>query len=309
MELRLMRSFVRVAELGSFSRAAIELRIAQPALSRQIAKLEAELGVALLYRTGRGVSLTSAGELLLVASHRLFADMDQTIREVRATSGLLAGSASIGLPPTVGRVLSIPLARRINTEFPDVKLRIVEGFSGNLVEWLYSGRVDVSVLYVEPNMPVMIAEPLVVEDLMLIGSPATLDPAGGAPIDMTAVAQLPLVVPSRPHSLRLHIDRGALDAGVALEIVLEVDALHSMIEAVRQGLACTILPPCAVCQDIEAGTLVARRIVSPGLHQTLYVATAFQRPSAVAPKRIAQVVRDAVYDLCSTGLWRRIEQG
>lgn len=308
MEFRLLRSFVRVAELGSFSRAAVELRIAQPALSRQIAKLEAELGVVLLYRTGRGANLTPAGELLLAASHRLLSDLDQTIRDVRATSGILAGSASIGLPPTVGRVLSIPLARRINTEFPDVKLRIIEGFSGNLIEWLYSGRIDVSVLYVEPNMPVMIAEPLVEEDLMLIGRPTTLDQASGAPIDMAAVAQIPLVAPSLPHSLRLHIDRGALDAGVTLDIVLEVDSLYSMIEAVRQGLACTILPPCAVQQDIQSGALIARRIVNPGLQQTLYVATAFQRPSAVASKRIAQVVRDAVYDLCSTGLWRRIER-
>lgn len=299
---------MRVAELGSFSRAAVELRIAQPALSRQIAKLEEELGVALLYRTGRGVNLTPSGEQLLAASHRLLADVDQTIREVRATSGILSGSASIGLPPTVGRVLSIPLVKRINSEFPDVKLRLIEGFSGNLIEWLYTGRIDVSVLYVDPSMPVMIAEPLVEEDLMLIGHPSTLDHAGGAPIEMSEVAHIPLVAPSLPHSLRLHIDRGALDAGVTLKFVLEVDALYSMIEAVRQGMACTILPPCAVQQDIQSGTLVARRIINPGLHQTLYVATAFQRPSAVASKRIAQVVRDAVHDLCGTGLWRKIDR-
>lgn len=299
---------MRVAELGSFSRAAVELRIAQPALSRQLAKLEEELGVSLLYRTGRGVSLTPAGEQLLTASHRLLADVDQTVREVRATSGILSGSAAIGLPPTVGRVLSIPLVQRINSQFPDVKLRLIEGFSGNLIEWLYTGRIDVSVLYVDPSMPVMIAEPLVEEDLMLIGRPDTLDRAEGAPIDMAAVADIPLVAPSLPHSLRLHIDRGALDAGVTLKFVLEVDALYSMIEAVRQGMACTILPPCAVQQDILSGALVARRIVNPGLHQTLYVATGFQRPSAVASKRIATVVRDAVHDLCSTGLWRRIER-
>lgn len=307
MEIRTLRSFIRVAELGSFSRAAVELRIAQPALSRQVRKLEEELGTDLLYRTGRGVNLTHAGEVLLQSGRQVLTDLDGLVREVQSTQGGVIGSAVIGLPPTVGRVLTIPLARRIAADFPGVNLRIVEGFSGHLLEWLYSGRVDVGVLYAEPNVPVMIAEPLVCEDLMLIGRADQLDGDSDRPVPMAEIAQMPLVVPSPPHSLRLRIDRTAADCGLELRVALEVDALFSMIEAVRQGLGVTILPGCAAQRDIAEGLLTARRIDDPGMSQTLYVATASQRPAAVASRRLARIVREAMLDLADTGLWRRLD--
>lgn len=311
MEIRTLRYFLKVAELGSFSRAALDMRIAQPALSRQIRKLEDELGVTLLYRTGRGVSLTHAGELLQESGRKVSEDLDAAARSVRASGGMMAGSAVIGLPPTVGRVLTIPLARRMHEEFPKVKLRIVEGFSGHLLEWLYSGRVDVGVLYAEPNVPVMVAEPLVEEDLMLIGRPDML-PApyrdgGRTAITLAEIASLPLVVPSQPHSLRLRIESTAAECGLTLDYVLEVDALFSMIETVRQGLGFTILPDCAARRDIDEGVLAALRIEEPSMSQTLYVATASQRPSAVSSRRLAQMVRESVNALAETGLWRRIE--
>ena len=302
---------MQVAERGSFSRAALDLRTAQPALSRQIRKLEEELGVTLLYRTGRGVSLTHAGELLLQSGRQILADLDAAVRDVRASGGLMAGSAVVGLPPTVGRVLSIPLARRVREAFPDVQLRIVEGFSGHLLEWLYSGRVDVAVLYAEPNVPVMVAEPLVEEDLMLIGRadmlPAAYRDGARREITLADIAALPLVVPSAPHSLRLRIERAAAEAGLGLTYVLEVDALFSMIETVRQGLGFTILPGCAAQRDIDEGVLTALRIEAPAMSQTLYVATASQRPAAVASRRLAQLLRESVHALAETGLWRRVD--
>ncbi len=312
LDIRTLRYFLKVAELGSFSRAALDLRIAQPALSRQIRKLEEELGVHLLNRTGRGVTLTRAGELLQDSGRKLSEQFDATFREVRASGGQLTGSAVIGLPPTVGRVLTIPLATRIKEQFPEIKLQIVEGFSGHLLEWLYSGRIDVGVLYAEPNVPVMVAEPLVEEDLMLLAQPAlleaTLGPRSGDTISMDEVARLPLVVPSAPHSLRLRIERTAAECGLTLDIVLEVDALFSMIETVRKGLGFTILPSCAALRDIRHGEIVALRIDRPAMRQTLFVATASQRPAAVSSGRLAQMVRESVFALVDTGIWRRIPQ-
>lgn len=311
MEMRALRYFLKVAEMGSFSRAALDLRIAQPALSRQIAKLEEELDVQLLYRTGRGVTLTHAGELLVESGRKLAEQFDVALREVRASGGQMAGSAVIGLPPTVGRVLTLPLARRIKHEFPEISLRIVEGFSGHLLEWLYSGRIDVGVLYAEPNVPVMVAEALVIEDLMLIGRPDMMSSALGdgprASVSMVEVAALPLIAPSPPHSLRLKIDRTATESGLKLNVVLEVDALFSMTETVRQGLGFTILPACAAQRDILEGALSALRIDEHAMSQTLYVATASQRPAAVASRRLAQMVRESIFSLAETGVWRRIE--
>lgn len=310
LDIRTLRYFLKVAELGSFSRAALDLRIAQPALSRQIRKLEDELEVRLLYRTGRGVTLTRTGELLMESGQKLSEQFDTTVRDVRASGGQLAGSAVIGLPPTVGRVLTIPLVTRIKAQYPEIKLRIVEGFSGHLLEWLYSGRIDVGVLYAEPNIPVMVAEPLVEEDLMLLARPdlleAALGPRTGETITMAEVARLPLVVPSAPHSLRLRIERTAADCGLTLDIALEVDALYSMTETVRMGLGFTILPSCAALRDIAAGGIIALRIDQPAMRQTLFVATASQRSAAVASRRLAQIVRESVFALADTGLWRRI---
>lgn len=310
VEIRTLRYFLKVAELGSFSRAALDLRIAQPALSRQIQKLEEELDVQLLYRTGRGVSLTHAGEMLVESGRKLADQFDTSLRAVRASGGQMAGSAVIGLPPTVGRVLTIPLARQIKAQFPEIKLRIVEGFSGHLLEWLYSGRIDVGVLYAEPNVPVMVAEPLVVEDLMLIGRPDMLARALGGDsresVTMAEVARLPLIAPSTPHMLRLRIERTAAECGLTLDIVLEVDALFSLTESVRQGLGFTILPGCAAPRDIAEGVLAALRIDHAAMQQTLFVATASQRPAAVASRRLAQMVRESVYSLADTGLWRRV---
>ena len=309
MEIRTLRHFLKVADLGSFSRAALDLRIAQPALSRQIRKLEEDLDVQLFYRTGRGVSLTHAGEMLQDSARRLVEQFDASIRDVRASGGRMTGSAVIGLPPTVGRVLTMPLARRIKDQFPEVRLRIIEGFSGHLVEWLYSGRIDVGVLYSEPNLPAMVAEAVVEEDLVLLGRPDLLAGAtrddDGQTITMAEVAGLPLVVPSAPHSLRARIDQTAAGCGLQLDVVLEVDALFSMIEAVRQGMGFTILPGCAAQRDIDQGALGARRIVNPTMGQTLHVATASQRPKAVATRLLAQVVCESMYTLADTGLWRR----
>jgi LysR family nitrogen assimilation transcriptional regulator len=307
MELRTLSTFVRVAELGSFSRAAIEMQIAQPALSRQVRRLEEELGVSLLYRNGRGVSPTHAGELLLASARGILAEVDAAVREVRETRGVMAGSAVIGLPPTVGRVLSIPLARQVRDRFPGVSLKIMEGFSGHLLEWLSNGRVDVAVLYAEPTVPTLLAEPLVDEDLMLIGRADMMPPLRDGTVDLAALRGLALVVPSRPHTLRRHIDHTAAVASVPLGIVLEVDALYSMIETVRQGLALTILPECAARRDLDEGVLVAARIENPRMTRTLYVATAGQRSAAVATRRLAQLVRDEVMALKRSGLWRAHE--
>jgi LysR family nitrogen assimilation transcriptional regulator len=131
---------------------------------------------------------------------------------------------------------------------------------------------------------------------------------GGDGITLAEIAALPLVVPSRPHSLRLRIERAAAEAGLALDIALEVDALHSMIETARQGLGFTILPGCAAQRDIDEGVLAALRIEQPALSQTLFVATASQRPAAVSSRRLAALVREAVHGLADTGLWRRVDR-
>lgn len=305
MELKALQSFLRVVELGSFSRASVELRIAQPALSRQVKKLEEEMGVQLLYRNGRGVSITPAGELLLAAGRKLVADADQAVMQVRLSAGQLSGSATIGMPPTVGRVLSVALAEAVRNRHPRLQLRIVETFSGNLIDWLYSGRVDVGILYAEPNIPVMIAEPVVEERLLLLGTPELMADVPPSPISMKAIGALPLVAPGPAHSLRTQIEGCAASIGASLTVRYEIESLFSMVDAVRKGLAFTVLPACAAQEEIDAGRLETREFIDPAMSRLLYIATASQRASAVASRHIAQIVRELLLDMAREGLWTR----
>lgn len=308
MELRQLGYFVTVAEAGSFSRAALSLEVAQPALSRQIGKLEEEFGVRLLNRNGRGVSLTPAGEILLRSARDVLTRVEVTAREMSAIANRLSGSAVVGLPPTVGRVLSTPLARTFRQHFPEVRLQIAEGFSGNVLEWLSTGRVDVGVLYSDPGLGAMVAEPLVEEELLLIGSPEALDRPEGEAVPFSCVARLPLILPSRPHGLRGLLDRLADERGTTLNVVMEVDSLFTMLDLTRQGLGYTILPPASVLRDPGGAGFRLWPVVEPPVRRTLYLATGNQRATAVAKRELARIVRRQILDLETEGFWRAVER-
>lgn len=310
MELRQLTYFIRIVESGSFSRAAIELQVAQPALSRQIKRLEEELGTPLLYRNGRGVSLTRAGEILMASSSEVIQKLEATAREIAEAGDRLSGSAVVGLPPTVGRVLAIPLAALFRDHFPAVKLQIVEGFSGNVLEWLSTGRVDVGVLYSDPGANLMVAEPLVEEELLLIGPPAAgadngAMPPAGLPIPFRTMGELPLILPSRPHGLRRLIDAMAIGIGQPLNVVMEVDSLHTMLELVRSRLGYTVLPLASIMR--EPGEAFSTWTISePNCTRTLYVATAAQRSTGIAKRELARIVRRQIMEIATQGLWRAL---
>ena len=147
MDLRQLEYFVRVAELGSFTRAAAALGVAQPALSRQIRLLEVELRQNLLTRHGRGAQPTEAGLLLLEHGRGILHQVAHTRDELARLRGGLSGRVSLGLPPSVARVLAVPLMQAFRTEWPQARLAISEGLSTGMLESLVSGRLDVAVLY------------------------------------------------------------------------------------------------------------------------------------------------------------------
>ncbi len=304
MELRQISYFVRVAELGSFSKAAVTLNIAQSAISRQVRKLEEELGVQLLYRNGRGVTMTHAGSLLLEHGRSAVDSLEHVSHELSLLRTSPGGSAIIGIPPTVGRLFTIPFARRFRQAFPQVNLRIVEGFSGHLLEWLFAGRIDVAVLYDDPAANSAIFEPIVEEDLACIGKSALPPPTIDGAVTLSSLCALPLVMPSRPHGLRTYLENVAGKMGLTLSVALEVDALHSMLEAVREDFGYAILPLMAIQREMSGSGLQAWPIVEPQLTRLLYVATASQRARAAPTRQVAQLVRAQILDLMPDAAWR-----
>src|SRR6478672_6519497 len=248
MDLRQIEYFVRVAELGSFTRAAAALDIAQPALSRQVRLLEVELRQNLLVRNGRGAVPTEAGKTLLEHGRGILHQVQRAKEDLGRLRGGLSGRVAVGLPNSVARVLTVPLTRAFREQMPDARLSISEGLSGALEAGLVSGRLDIVVLYNAQPSRELDATPLMDEELLLVRArPPGLheDPPPG-PVTLDEVAALPLVIPTRPNAIRMHVEARMADIGRRPQVALEIDGVSAILELVRDGAGCAILTRNAV---------------------------------------------------------------
>lgn len=305
MDLKQLKYFVHVAEMGSISRAAAALYVAQPAISRQIRNLEEELAVALFYRNGRGVSMTEAGEILFARARVILEDMQRAEWEIREMSGVAMGQVVLGAPPTVSQVLVIPLIRRLREAHPKVSLQVVEAFSGYVNEWLANGRLNVAVLYNAPRTRSLATEELLQESLFLVTSAKSAAPP--QTIRLKDIGSLPLILPSRPHGLRVLVDHVAGKARVTPDVAFEIDALPAIKELVEQDVGGTILPYASVHREVAQGRLHARQIVDPPLSRRLVLATSTQRPLSKASRIVLQELKSVVRQLVDDGTWRGTE--
>lgn len=290
MNLKQLETFVRVAEMGSFSKAAVVLETVQPALSRQVRQLEIDLRVTLLERTGRGVVLTEAGKRLFEHSVGILALVARAREDLEASRDELAGRVVLGLPPSLGKALTVPLVETFKREWPKARLAVVEGLSAHIAEWIATGRVDIGLLYNPEPQAALEIEPLRSEPLCLISrcdAPLPAAGDGGGPVvvrdgagDGGAVAGVPLarlqgvplVLPERLHAIRRLLETQAALAGVKLDIAWEISSVPAILALVRKGHGHAVLPPEAL-DDGPAPDLLARPIVEPPLAYTLCQAT------------------------------------
>jgi LysR family nitrogen assimilation transcriptional regulator len=305
MELKQLESFVAIAEAGTLSGAAQRLGLTQPILSRQIRALEQEFGARLYARTGRGVVLSEAGRLLEEYARGILeqvANARSAIHELQSTP---SGRVVLGMPPSVGAVLTAPLVRRFQEGFPRVSLGVIEGFSGHVLEWLSLGRVDVAALYLynTPRSAALVTRHIATDELCLLG-PAD-DPAGvgdGA-VKAARLAGIPLILPSRPHGLRLLIDQALSAIGKAADVRIEIDAMPSTLSLVEGGAGYTILSYSCVDPLIRAGRLRYWPIVQPTITRELVVTTSAQRPVTPAARALMDIVAAEVRALVDEGRW------
>lgn len=293
MDLKQLEYFVRVAELGSFTRAAIELDVAQPALSRQVRLLEVELRQTLLVRNGRGAVPTEAGKLLLEHGRGILHQVGRAREDLGRLRGGLAGRVAVGLPNSVARVLTVPLTRAVRDTLPEARLSISEGLSGSLQEGLSSGRLDIVVLYnAQPSRELDIS-PLLEEDLVLVERrPPGLheDPPPG-PIALAEVAKRPLVIPTRPNAIRMHVEAAMADIGCRPDVALEIDGVTSILDLVLDGAGCAILSRNALLHSPRPSAYTARQIGTPPLRIRLSLATSLQRPATPVQKATLDLIR------------------
>lgn len=303
MELADLRYFVSIAETGSFTKSALHNNIAQSALSRRVRHIETELGVQLFYRNGRGVVLTEVGETFLTRARGILADMQSLRQEMGRTTGLLEGTVTLAVPPSVGLVLLAPLLSQIRTDHPGIRMRVLEGFSGHVAEWLANGKVDLAVLYKIRSSALLDSEHLLFEDMYLI-SATTLPRLGtGDSITLAELAGVELALPGQPHGLRLLVDDACARAQVVLSVAMELDTLPTICDLVAAGTIRTILPLTAVQADLAAGRVTAQKIIDPVISRELILAHAPYRAAAPVTKAVVRLIRSHINHLVQSGIW------
>lgn len=284
MNLKQLEYFVHVAELGSFSKAAVVLDIAQPALSRQVRSLETELRQQLFLRNGRGVALTDAGKRLFDHSVAVLQLMAHAREDLGASRDEPVGRVTIGLPPSIGRQLTLPLIDRFKKQLPAARVAIVEGLSTHIVEWVTTGRIDIGLVYNPEAQAGLEITPLLQEALGLVSrAPKGKRKPAAPPLPMTELPRYPLIVPERVHAMRRLLETQAALAGIKLDIAWEVSSVPSIIDLVCAGYGHAVLTASGVAASARAGELVVRALTDPAPVSVLCLAvSAHKRPTPLA---------------------------
>ena len=292
MDLKQLAYFVRVAELGSFTRAAVALDVAQPALSRQVRLLEVELRQTLLTRNGRGAAPTEAGKLLLEHGRGILHQVERAREELGRVRGALAGRVALGLPPSVAKAMAVPLIREFRRRMPDATLSISEGLSVGMQESLITGRLDIALLYNAIPAPEIELTPLLDEPLFLVqrrNAQATTS-TRPRPVPLREVAKLPLVIPSRPNSIRMLVENEMATLGCRPQVVLEIDGVAAILDLVEDGAGSAILSRNAVATSAHPQAFSVRPIGAPALHSKLALAMSSQRPATLTQKAMSELI-------------------
>ena len=289
MDLKQIEYFVHVAELGSFSKAAVVLDIAQPALSRQVRALETELREVLLIRNGRGVKLTDAGQRLLEHGHGILQLVAAAHCDLSARRDEPVGEIVVGLPPSLARRLTLPLIETFRAELPKARVAIIEGFSAHIAEWLSSGRVDLGLVYNPEPLPTIEITPVLIERLCLIGARFAQPQASVALRDLPGY---PLVMPQRDHVFRKLMESQAALAGVKLNVAWEVSSVPAILDMVRSGHGYGALTQTAIRGDANTEPLCLVPIGEPEINSTLCLAQSSQKRRSALLKRTAALLTE-----------------
>lgn len=278
MDLKQLRYFVSVADAGSFTRASMKLAVDQPALSKQVRRLELELKLALFRRNGRGIALTDGGKVLLAHARKVLEQVDEARQAIDAVRGEALGSVVIATPAVTQKVLTTDFIKAFRAHFPKASLEIIEGKSRTIQEWLLEGRIDVGILHGTALRQGIEIIPLANHELYLVSPRQTTPYAPGAAVEFKALAPLPLILPAVPHSIRTLVEEQAARLGVKLNVVLQVEGAQFIVDLVQQGHGYTILPAFSLTMRNLSGELQLNEIVQPRLTRALSVAVACQRP-------------------------------
>jgi DNA-binding transcriptional LysR family regulator len=281
MELRQLDYFVAVADEGHFTRAAQRVLIAQPAISQQIRRLEAELGEPLFDRDRRHVRLTAAGRALLPHARATLAAAGRAKAAVRSLSGLLSGQLTVGAFEGAPEGLLATALGRFRRAYPAVEVQAKEDYAAELLTAVQRGELDAAITGLpdaaSPPAGVKVTE-LAIEPLVLAVGPD--HPLAGEPgIPLTRLRDEPMITLASDSSQRAHIDRACRKAGFEPRITAETMRLSLLWELVSQGVGIAIIPGSSPGSDARV-TLIP--ITRPRLHVRIVLASSQTTPSPAA---------------------------
>lgn len=290
MELRHLKAFVEVATQGSYVRAANSLGLAQSALSRQVSALEQEVGGRLFHRTGRGVALTEMGERVLPQGRALIADAAAFEQAARSPADRPAGEVTMGVVPVASRTLLAALTAQLRDDYPGIRLRVLEGYSGQVEEWLTSQRVDIAIYNRYRRGRVSNSEAIMRADTHLIIR-SSHPIARSREMPLRALAEVPLALPVRPNGLTNLLTGLAAAQHFELDIRLEGSSTSLIGEAIRASDLATISPVHVFAREIASGEFSAVRIVRPAIEQTTWMSFGTHRALSAAAQVVARLIR------------------
>jgi len=304
MDLKQLKYFISIADFGSMTRASESLNIAQPALTQQVAKLEADLRTRVFDRGTSGVKLTPAGAVLYRYAKSIIKQVDDARLAVSDEDKHPTGRVTIGIPGSTGKLLSVPLLQQVKRQ-GRILLEIIERPSAELLALIASGKLDVAVLVdVAPCRGVTLT-PMLLEELLVV---ARKDGVGSRQsVSLKEVARNPLVLPSWPSTIRQRIDTALMDAQLTCRLVGEVSATDMLVRIVRAGIGWTVLPWSAVHDDIDRGHLIALPIRNLTLRRELSICVPDTLPLSIAAQSVRDRISLIIKELVSSKQWRRVE--
>jgi LysR family nitrogen assimilation transcriptional regulator len=305
MDTNQLRAFLKIAEFGSITRAAMMLGLAQPSLSQQLLRLEDEVGFQLFRRTARGVALTEAGRVFQEHARQILRDSEQALADVRQLKAVASGEVVLAVPHTVCKLIGLQLVETLADEAPDIRLRLMEAFGPAIRSGLEAGTIDIGVLHDRTQQRHLTSRKLVGEELFLVGPPGRFGASlGEAPaVSSAELGGFPLITPGDQHDLRFFLDREAARIGFDYRLAMEIEAVGLVLELVSRGRGFTILPLPAVEDGLAAGKLSIARLGDGSLCRTLCVMRSRAKLVTHASVFVEDLMIQIVAGLVEAGRW------
>ncbi|MEM5446781.1 LysR family transcriptional regulator [Paraburkholderia guartelaensis] len=294
--------FLHVANVRSFSRAALDLGTNQSTVSRRITTLEVELGVRLFRRSGRGVGLTERGEQLLTYATTLEQTLEAARAAMRSGSGHGPASLTIAAQPTVARIMFGHLGRRLKADYPQTRIRFVEGLASQILSRLQDGEIDLAVMYVPAHPGATRYDALLAEAVCLVAPPSHGMPS--TTVEVSSLGNFPLILPSTHHGLRVLVETLAQRHGFAPNVTLECDGSVSLTkQLVMEGCGFTVLPAASVLEETAARRLCCYPLTEPAVTRDVAIAWPQNRAMAEGVWNVARIIREIATRLSTDGSW------